>query len=145
MIRRPPRSTRTDTLFPYTTLFRSEQYRKKKLNKDEVPVEEFRAECRAYAQQWVNTQREQLKRLGIGGDWDHPYLTMDFDADATIVRELMKFAESNQLYPGAKPVMWSPHEKTALAHPESAYEDIVSTHVAVAFEITERPTPQKRE
>src|SRR3546814_6456324 len=63
-----------------------EQYRKKKLNKDEVPVEEFRAECRAYAQQWVNTQREQLKRLGIGGDWDHPYLTMDFDAEATIVR-----------------------------------------------------------
>ncbi len=54
-----------------------EQYRKKKLNKDEVPVEEFRAECRAYAQHWVDIQREQLKRLGIGGDWDHPYLTMD--------------------------------------------------------------------
>src|SRR3546814_6000529 len=86
--------------------------------KDEVPVEEFRAECRAYAQQWVNTQREQLKRLGIGGDWDHPYLTMDFDAEATIVRELMKFAKSNQLYRGAKPVMWSPVEKTALAEAE---------------------------
>ncbi|WP_447765266.1 isoleucine--tRNA ligase [Sphingopyxis panaciterrae] len=116
-----------------------EQYRKKKLNKDEVPVEEFRAECRAYAQHWVDTQREQLKRLGIGGDWDHPYLTMDFDAEATIVRELMKFAESNQLYRGAKPVMWSPVEKTALAEAEIEYEDIVSTQIDVAFEITESP------
>ena len=85
-----------------------EQYRKKKLDKDQVPLREFRAECRAYAQHWVDTQREQLKRLGIGGDWDHPYLTMDFDAEATIVAELMKFAESGQLYRGAKPVMWSP-------------------------------------
>jgi isoleucyl-tRNA synthetase len=119
-----------------------EQYRKKKLNKDEVPVEEFRAECRAYAQHWVDTQREQLKRLGIGGDWDHPYLTMDFDAEATIVRELMKFAESNQLYRGAKPVMWSPVEKTALAEAEIEYEDIVSTQIDVAFEIVESPVPE---
>ena len=116
-----------------------EQYRKKKLNKDEVPVEEFRAECRAYAQHWVDVQREQLKRLGIGGDWDHPYLTMDYDAEATIVRELMKFAESGQLYRGAKPVMWSPVEKTALAEAEVEYEDIVSTQIDVAFEIVEAP------
>ncbi|ALH82159.1 isoleucine--tRNA ligase [Sphingopyxis macrogoltabida] len=116
-----------------------EQYRKKKLNKDEVPVEEFRAECRAYAQHWVDTQREQLKRLGIGGDWDHPYLTMDYEAEAVIVRELMKFAESNQLYRGAKPVMWSPVEKTALAEAEIEYEDIVSTQIDVAFEIVESP------
>ena len=74
-----------------------EQYRKKKLNKDEVPVEEFRAECRAYAQHWVDTQREQLKRLGIGGDWDHPYLTMDYEAEATIVRELLKLAANDML------------------------------------------------
>ncbi len=116
-----------------------EQYRKKKLNKDEVPVEEFRAECRAYAQHWVDVQREQLKRLGIGGDWDHPYRTMDYDAEATIVRELMKFAESGQLYRGAKPVMWSPVEKTALAEAEVEYEDIVSTQIDVAFEIVEAP------
>jgi len=119
-----------------------EQYRKKKLNKDEVPVEEFRAECRAYAQHWVDVQREQLKRLGIGGDWDHPYLTMDFDAEATIVRELLKFAESGQLYRGAKPVMWSPVEKTALAEAEVEYEDIVSTQIDVAFEIVESPIPE---
>ncbi len=116
-----------------------EQYRAKKLNKDEVPAAEFRAECRAYAQKWVDMQREQLKRLGINGDWDHPYLTMDFQAEATIVTELMKFAESGQLYRGAKPVMWSPVEKTALAEAEVEYEDIVSTQIDVAFEIVDAP------
>ncbi len=119
-----------------------EAYRKKKLNKDEVPAPEFRAECRAYAQHWVDTQREQLKRLGINGDWDHPYLTMDFDAEATIVSELMKFATSGQLYRGAKPVMWSPVEKTALAEAEVEYDDIVSTQIDVAFEIIESPIPE---
>ena len=119
-----------------------EQYRKKKLNKDEVPAVEFRAECRAYAQGWVDVQREQLKRLGINGDWDNPYLTMDFQAEATIVSELLKFAESGQLYRGAKPVMWSPVEKTALAEAEIEYEDIVSTQIDVAFEIVESPIPE---
>ncbi len=116
-----------------------EQYRKKKLDKDQVPAVEFRAECRAYAQAWVDTQREQLKRLGINGDWDHPYLTMDSEAEGTIVAELMKFAESGQLYRGAKPVMWSPVEKTALAEAEVEYEDVVSTQIDVAFEIVESP------
>jgi isoleucyl-tRNA synthetase len=119
-----------------------EEYRKKKRNKDEVPVEEFRAECRAYAQHWVNVQREQIKRLGVIGDWDNPYLTMDFEAEATIVAELMKFAESGQLYRGAKPVMWSPVEKTALAEAEIEYEDIISTQIDVAFEIVESPIPE---
>src|SRR5687768_5198057 len=119
-----------------------EQYRKKKLNKDEVPVREFRAECRAYAQHWVGVQREQLKRLGIGGQWDKPYLTMSPDAEATIVAELMKFAETGQLYRGAKPVMWSPVEKTALAEAEIEYGDIVSTQIDVAFEIVESPIPE---
>ncbi len=116
-----------------------EQYRKKKLNKDEVPPAEFRAECRAYAAHWVDVQRGQLKRLGALGDWENPYLTMDFEAEATIVSELMKFAESGQLYRGAKPVMWSPVEKTALAEAEVEYEDIVSTQIDVAFEIVESP------
>ena len=117
-----------------------EQYRKKKLDKDQVPLVEFRAECRAYAQHWVDTQREQLKRLGIGGQWDKPYLTMNFSAEATIVAELMKFAETGQLYRGAKPVMWSPVEKTALAEAEIEYEDVVSTQIDVAFEITKVPS-----
>jgi isoleucyl-tRNA synthetase len=116
-----------------------EQYRKKKLNKDEVPPVEFRAECRAYAQHWVDVQREQLKRLGVNGDWDHPYLTMDPEAEGTIVAELLKFAESGQLYRGSKPVMWSPVERTALAEAEVEYEDIVSTQIDVAFEIVDSP------
>src|SRR6187401_207909 len=118
------------------------KYKDKKLDKDQVPVEEFRAECRAYAQHWVDVQREQLKRLGIGSDWDNPYLTMHFEAEATIVRELLNFAESGQLYRGAKPVMWSPVEKTALAEAEVEYEDITSTQVDVAFEIVESPIPE---
>jgi isoleucyl-tRNA synthetase len=119
-----------------------EQYRKKKVNKDEVPIKEFRAECRAYAQHWVDVQREQLKRLGVSANWDHPYLTMNFEAEGTIVSELFKFAQSGQLYRGAKPVMWSPVEKTALAEAEIEYEDIVSTQIDVAFEIVESPIPE---
>ncbi|USA61228.1 isoleucine--tRNA ligase [Qipengyuania citrea] len=116
-----------------------EQYRKKKLDKKAVPAKEFRAECRAYAQHWVDVQREQLKRLGIMADWDNPYLTMQFDSEATIVAELMKFAEAGNLYRGSKPVMWSPVEETALAEAEVEYEDITSTQIDVAFEITESP------
>ncbi|PTD18997.1 isoleucine--tRNA ligase [Sphingomonas fennica] len=116
-----------------------EAYRAKKLNKDEVDPVQFRAECRAYAEKWVAVQREQFKRLGVMGDWDDPYLTMKFDAEAAIVGELLKFAESGQLYRGAKPVMWSPVEKTALAEAEVEYEDITSTQIDVAFEITDSP------
>jgi len=116
-----------------------EQYRKKKRNKDEVPASEFRAECRDYAAKWVDVQREEFKRLGVMGQWDKPYLTMDYDAEAAIVAELLKFAEAGQLYRGAKPVMWSPVEKTALAEAEVEYEDIVSTQIDVAFEIVDAP------
>ncbi|GAA4023016.1 isoleucine--tRNA ligase [Sphingomonas swuensis] len=119
-----------------------EQYRKKKRNKDEVPPAEFRAECRAYAQHWVDVQSGQFRRLGILADWKKPYLTMSFEAEATIVSELTKFAESGQLYRGAKPVMWSPVEKTALAEAEIEYEDVTSTQIDVAFEIVESPIPE---
>jgi len=119
-----------------------EQYRRKKLDKDQVPAREFRAECRAYAQHWIEVQREQFKRLGVTGDWDHPYRTMDFSAEAKIVEELLTFAENGQLYRGAKPVMWSPVEKTALAEAEVEYEEIVSTQIDVAFEIVESPIPE---
>ncbi len=88
---------------------------------------------------WVDVQREQFQRLGITGEWGKPYLTMEYDAEATIVAELMKFAESGQIYRGAKPVMWSPVEKTALAEAEIEYEDVVSTQIDVAFEIVEAP------
>ncbi|WP_129791572.1 isoleucine--tRNA ligase [Sphingosinicella sp. CPCC 101087] len=116
-----------------------EQYRKKKLDKDDVPRAQFRAECRAYAEKWVEVQSEQFQRLGVQGEWDDPYLTMKYEAEAKIVEELMKFAESGQLYRGAKPVMWSPVEKTALAEAEVEYEEIVSTQIDVGFEIVEAP------
>ena len=116
-----------------------EEYRKKKQNKDDVPASEFRAECREYADKWVNVQREEFKRLGVLAEWDKPYLTMDYDAEAAIVAELLKFAEAGQLYRGAKPVMWSPVEKTALAEAEVEYEDITSTQIDVAFEIVDAP------
>ena len=117
-----------------------EAYRAKKRNKDEVPPAEFRAECRAYAAKWVEVQKGQFQRLGIMGDWEDPYLTMKFDAEATIAEELLKFAMSGQLYRGAKPVMWSPVEKTALAEAEVEYEDVVSTQIDVAFEIVDAPS-----
>ncbi|RIV86614.1 isoleucine--tRNA ligase [Aurantiacibacter zhengii] len=116
-----------------------EAYRKKKKNKDEVPPAEFRQECREYAAEWVAVQSEQFKRLGVMGEWDKPYLTMAPEAEAGIVAELLKFAENDMLYRGAKPVMWSPVEKTALAEAEVEYEDIVSTQIDVAFEIVESP------
>ena len=119
-----------------------EQYRKKKLDKDAVPPREFRAECRAYAEQWVKVQAEQFQRLGVMGEWDDPYLTMKFEAEAKIVEELLKFAESGQLYRGAKPVMWSPVEKTALAEAEVEYEEVTSTQIEVAFEIIESSIPE---
>ncbi|MDR6871215.1 isoleucyl-tRNA synthetase [Bosea sp. BE125] len=112
-----------------------EQYRAKGLNKDDVPVVEFRKECRAFAEKWVDIQREEFKRLGVEGDWADPYLTMAYPAEAQIAREIMKFAETGQLYRGSKPVMWSVVEKTALAEAEVEYEEHVSDTVFVAFPV----------
>ncbi|WP_173047785.1 isoleucine--tRNA ligase [Bosea sp. ANAM02] len=112
-----------------------EQYRAKGLNKDDVPVVEFRRECRSFAEHWVDVQREEFKRLGVEGDWANPYLTMAYPAEAQIAREIMKFAETGQLYRGSKPVMWSVVEKTALAEAEVEYEEHTSDTVYVAFPV----------
>src|ERR1700720_4628298 len=114
-----------------------ENYRAKGKNKDSVPINEFRRECRAFAEHWVGVQAQEFQRLGVTGDWDHPYLTMSFPAEAQIAREIMKFAANETLYRGSKPVMWSVVEKTALAEAEVEYEDIVSDAVYVAFPIRE--------
>jgi isoleucyl-tRNA synthetase len=98
-------------------------------------VVEFRKECRAFAQHWIDVQREEFVRLGVVGDWAHPYTTMDFYAEAQIARELMKFAANGTLYRGSKPVMWSVVEKTALAEAEIEYEDYVSDTVWVKFPV----------
>src|SRR6266436_8352642 len=97
----------------------------------------FRKECRAYAQHWLEVQREEFERLGVEGDWAHPYTTMDFPAEAQIAREIMKFAHNGTLYRGSKPVMWSVVEKTALAEAEIEYEDSVSDQVCVKFPIVD--------
>src|SRR4051812_3961675 len=95
----------------------------------------FRKECRAYAGHWLDVQREEFKRLGVEGDWDHPYTTMSFPAEAQIARELMKFVSNGTLYRGSKPVMWSVVEKTALAEAEVEYEDYTSDTVWVKFPV----------
>jgi isoleucyl-tRNA synthetase len=116
-----------------------ENYRSKGKQKpdfrDSAAMVAFRRECRAYAAHWLNVQREEFKRLGIIGDWDHPYATMDYFAEAQIARELMKFAANGTLYRGSKPVMWSVVEKTALAEAEVEYEDYTSDTVWVKFPV----------
>lgn len=112
-----------------------EQYRKGGKDKDDVPVVEFRRECREFADYWLDVQREEFKRLGVIGDWDNPYTTMTFAAEAQIVRELGKFLMNGSLYKGAKPVMWSPVEKTALAEAEVEYRDHTSTTIHVRFPV----------
>ncbi|MGZ5836617.1 MAG: isoleucine--tRNA ligase [Xanthobacteraceae bacterium] len=117
-----------------------EEYRAKGKNKDAIPINEFRRECRAFASHWIDVQREEFKRLCVEGDWEHPYTTMDFAAEAQIARELMKFAANGTLYRGSKPVMWSVVEKTALAEAEVEYEDYTSDTVWVKFPVIGGPT-----
>jgi len=114
-----------------------EQYRKKGRDKDQVPINEFRAECREFASGWVDIQREEFKRLGITGNWADPYLTMDFHAERVIAEEFMKFLMNGTLYQGSKPVMWSPVEQTALAEAEVEYHDKDSFTVWVKFKLVD--------
>src|SRR5262245_46437605 len=120
-----------------------ENYRAKKKAKPDLSnpaaLVEFRKECRAFAQHWIGVQREEFKRLGVEGDWAHPYTTMDFFAEAQIARELMRFAHNGTLYRGSKPVMWSVVEKTALAEAEVEYEDYTSDQVWVKFPVAYIP------
>src|SRR5258707_971879 len=110
-----------------------EKYRAKKQSKDEIPIVQFRRECREFAAHWIDVQREEFKRLGVIGDWEHPYTTMSFDAEAQIAREIGKFLMNGSLYRGTKPVMWSVVEQTALAEAEIEYHDHTSTTLWVRF------------
>jgi len=116
-----------------------EKYREKGKNKDEVPVNEFRRECREFASGWIKTQAAEFKRLGIEGDFDNPYTTMAFHAESRIAGELLTIAKSGQLYRGSKPIMWSVVERTALAEAEVEYHDIESDIIWVKFPVTEGP------
>ena len=110
-----------------------EQYRTKGLNKDDLNIVDFRQECRRFAEGWIDVQRAEFKRLGITGNWDDPYLTMNYHAEAVIADEFMKFLMNGSLYQGSKPVMWSPVEKTALAEAEVEYHDLTSHTIWVRF------------
>ncbi|MER9254748.1 isoleucine--tRNA ligase [Mesorhizobium sp. M0598] len=112
-----------------------EQYRAKGKNKDEVPVNEFRQECREFAAHWIKVQGSEFQRLGVIGDFDNPYTTMAFHAEARIAGELLKFAMSGQLYRGSKPVMWSVVERTALAEAEVEYQDYESDTIWAKFPV----------
>lgn len=114
-----------------------EQYKKKKKNKDEVPIKDFRQECREFAKSWIDVHINEFKRLGVVGDFENYYSTMSFEAEAQIVRELGKFLLDGSLYQGFKPVLWSTVEKTALADAEVEYLDHTSNTIFVAFKVKE--------
>ena len=112
-----------------------EQYKKNKKNKNDVPIVEFRKECREFAEKWIEVHKGQFKRLGVVGDWENYYSTMSYEAEAQIVRELGKFLKEGSLYRGFKPVLWSTVEKTALADAEVEYQDHKSDTIYTAFNV----------
>ncbi len=112
-----------------------EQYKKNKKNKNDVPIVEFRKECRTFAEKWIEVHKDQFKRLGVVGDWENYYSTMSYDAEAQIVRELGKFLKEGSLYRGFKPVLWSTVEKTALADAEVEYQDHKSDTIYACFPV----------
>src|SRR6201992_125960 len=112
-----------------------EEYRAKKQDKDQVPVGEFRRQCRAFADHWIGVQREEFKRLGVEGDWDNYYSTMAYSSEAVIAGELGKFLMNGGLYKASKAVLWSVVEKTALAEAEIEYHDHTSDTVHVRFPV----------
>ena len=114
-----------------------EQYKKKKKNKDEVPIKDFRQECREFAKNWIDVHIKEFKRLGVVGDFENYYSTMSYEAEAQIVRELGKFLLDGSLYQGFKPVLWSTVEKTALADAEVEYMEHTSNTIYVSFKIKE--------
>ena len=113
-----------------------EEYKKKK-NKDDVPIKNFRKECREFANKWIDVHIKEFKRLGVTGDFENYYSTMSFRAEAQIVRELGKYLNNGSLYKGFKPVLWSTVEKTALADAEVEYRDHVSNTIYASFPIIE--------
>jgi isoleucyl-tRNA synthetase len=119
-----------------------EKYRKAGKNKDEVPIIDFRKECREFAANWINVQREEFKRLGVEGDWENPYTTMKTSSEAQIAAEIGKFLMNGGLFRGSKPVLWSVVEKTALAEAEVEYQDHTSDTIWVKFPVVKAPAKE---
>jgi isoleucyl-tRNA synthetase len=118
-----------------------EKHRAEKQPKDSVPIDQFRRECREFAAYWIEVQKRDFKRLGVIGDWQNPYTTMAYSAEAQIVREIGKFLVNGSLYRGSKPVLWSVVEQTALAEAEVEYHDHRSTTLWVRFPIMRASRP----
>ena len=107
--------------------------KEQRLNRKEMSIPEFRSACQKYAEKYVNIQRDAFKRLGVIGDWDHPYLTMDPKFEAEEVKVFGKMYEKGYIYKGLKPVYWCPNDETALAEAEIEYQDDPCTTVYVKF------------
>ncbi|WP_046865122.1 isoleucine--tRNA ligase [Microvirga massiliensis] len=115
-----------------------EWFRAEGRDKADVSVPEFREACRRYAAHWVGVQAEEFRALGVSGDFENAYTTMDFASEAAVAAELMKFAASGQLYRGSKPVMWSVVERTVLAEAEVEHLDDQSDALWVRFPVSAR-------
>jgi isoleucyl-tRNA synthetase len=120
-----------------------EQYRAKGRNKDEVPVVDFRQECRKFAEGWIDVQRDEFKRLGVTGNWDQALPDDGLSRRTVIAEEFQKFLMNGTLYQGSKPVMWSPVEKTALAEAEVEYHDQESHTIWVKFPVVRASRPAR--
>ncbi len=116
-----------------------EEYKKKGKNKDTIPVNEFRKECREFAARWIEIQNKEFNRLGVNGDWKNYYTTMSKSSEAQITREISKFIINGGLYRGFKPVLWSVVESTALADAEVEYYDHISNTIYSKFLIKSGP------
>ncbi|MFQ6831146.1 isoleucine--tRNA ligase [Butyricicoccus pullicaecorum] len=107
------------------------------MDRDKVSVSEFRQKCEEFAREHVNTQREQFKRLGVIGDWEHPYLTLTHDFEAKQIEIFGEMAKKGYIYKGLKPVYWCPHDETALAEAEIEYQDEPCSSIYVKFAVTD--------
>ena len=107
------------------------------MDRDKVSVSEFRQKCEEFARKHVNTQREQFKRLGVIGDWEHPYLTLTHDFEAKQIEIFGEMAKKGYIYKGLKPVYWCPHDETALAEAEIEYQDEPCSSIYVKFAVTD--------
>ncbi|MCB5956155.1 isoleucine--tRNA ligase [Enterococcus sp. CWB-B31] len=109
----------------------------KGVKRKDMTLAEYRKKCEEYARSQVDTQKNDFKRLGIGGDWEHPYITLDPSYEAAEIRVFGKMAEKGYIYKGLKPIYWSPSSESSLAEAEIEYKDVKSPSIFVAFKIVD--------
>lgn len=107
----------------------------KGVDRKNMTVAEFRKLCEEYAWEQISTQRQDFKRLGVAGDWDHPYVTLTPDYEEAQIRVFGKMAEKGYIYKGLKPIYWSPSSESSLAEAEIEYKDVKSPSIYVGFNV----------